>query len=80
MKRGLALPGGPPRSTAIPPHQHLILQFRTHPGPAILAELKGRGIRVLGYVPDSGLMVSAARAADLGGLEVTWAGPLRSRG
>jgi len=62
----------------IPPHQHLILQFRNYPGPAIRAELAGRGIRILGYVPDSGLMVSAGRATDLKGLEVTWAGPLEA--
>src|SRR5271157_5499734 len=72
----------PPRRsmalTAIPPRQHWILQFRTHPGAAILGELEGRGIRVLGYVPDSGLMVAAAKPAGLQGLEVTWAGPLEA--
>jgi hypothetical protein len=64
--------------TAIPPRQHWILQFRTHPGAAILGELEGRGIRVLGYVPDSGLMVAAAKPAGLQGLEATWAGPLEA--
>src|ERR1044071_3003360 len=63
-------------TTSIPPRQHLILQFRDHPGAAIRAELAGRGIRILGYVPDSGVMVSASHGADLRGLEVAWAGPL----
>ena len=58
------------------PGRHYILQFRSHPGPEIRTELVRRGIRVLGYVPDSGLMVSSPSAPDLEGLEVTWSGSL----
>lgn len=55
---------------------HYILQFRGIPGPELRAELERRRIRVLGYVPESALMVSSEESADLTGLDVTWAGSL----
>jgi hypothetical protein len=53
-------PGGP---------GHLVLQFRERPTAATVATLRRRGIRVLGDVPDNGLLVSvdgSATVADLG--------------
>ena len=55
---------------------HYVLQFRAPPGPEMRAELARRGIRVLGSVPDAGLMVSSEAAPALAGLGVTWAGSL----
>ncbi|HLK46515.1 MAG TPA: matrixin family metalloprotease, partial [Bryobacteraceae bacterium] len=55
---------------------HFLLQFAGAPGPELRAELARRGMRVLGPVPDSALMVSSAGPPDLSGLDITWAGPL----
>jgi hypothetical protein len=74
--------------TAIPPaavggqgtgRVHYMLQFGAYPGPEIVWELQRRGVRVLGYVPDSALMVSSGGAADLGDLGAVWAGALETR-
>jgi hypothetical protein len=56
--------------------RHWIVQFRSYPGAGLRAELARRGIRVLEYVPDLALMVSATGAPDLGDLDVRWAGAL----
>ena len=58
------------------PGHHYMLQFRSHPGAEMRAELARRGIRVLGYVPEDALMVSSSRSPDLTGLDVIWAGSL----
>src|SRR5437660_10781846 len=42
---------------------HIVLQFRERPSAATVAALKRRGIRVLGDVPDNGLLVSLERPA-----------------
>ena len=55
---------------------HFIVQFRSHPGPEVRAELERRGIRVLGYVPDAALMASSRTVPDLEGLDVAWVGSL----
>jgi hypothetical protein len=55
---------------------HFIVQFQSHPGPEVRAELERRGIRVLGYVPDKALMASSRRVPDLEGLDVVWIGSL----
>jgi len=74
--------------TALPPaaranertlRAHYILQFGAYPGPEIRRELARRGVRVLGYVPDSALMVSSDPSADLRGLGAIWAGSLETR-
>src|SRR5579871_2902097 len=57
---------------------HYILLFGAFPGPAIRAELARRQIRILGYVPDSALMVSSQGRPNLDGLGVTWSGPLEA--
>jgi hypothetical protein len=57
---------------------HYILQFRTAPGAAARKELARRGLRVLGSVPDHALLVSARGAADVSGLDITWAGTLEA--
>ena len=56
--------------------RHWIVQFRSYPGAGLRAELARRGIRVLEYVPDLALMVSAPGTPDLGDLDVRWAGAL----
>jgi hypothetical protein len=55
---------------------HYVVEFAAYPGPELRQELARRGMRVLGYVPDSGLMVSTESPPDLSGLDVTWSGPL----
>jgi hypothetical protein len=55
---------------------HFIVQFSSFPSAPARAALEQRGVRVLGYVPDFGLMVSASGVPDLGGLGVVWAGAL----
>src|SRR5579885_1452937 len=55
---------------------HFIVQFSNFPSAATRAALEQRGVRVLGYVPDFGLMVSAGSVPDLGGLGVVWVGTL----
>ena len=66
----------PPALRPALPGRHYLLHFRAKPGPEVRAELARRGVRVLGVVPDSALMVSSAAPPDLAGLDVTWAGPL----
>jgi hypothetical protein len=60
--------------------RHWILQFRSYPGAGLRAELERRGIRVLEYVPDFALVVSAAGALDLDALDIRWAGALAPAG
>jgi len=55
---------------------HYVLEFGVYPSAGIRQELARRGVRVLGYVPDSGLLISARATPDLRGLGVTWAGAL----
>jgi len=55
---------------------HFIVQFSALPSAATRAALARRGVRVLGYIPDFGLMVSSDRVPDLSGLGVTWTGAL----
>jgi len=47
-----------------PGAKHYILQFESYPDADIRADLAGRGIRILQYVPDNALMVSSAATAD----------------
>src|SRR5690349_20993081 len=56
--------------------RHVILQFPGYPDAAVRENLARRGVRVLEYVPDNALMVSADPAADFSGLDVVWAGSL----
>src|SRR5471030_4736 len=76
--RGAISRYGPNRQAGRLPHlpHHYVLEFRTYPGPGTRQELGRRGIRVLQYLPDRGLMVSSDAQPDLAGLEVTWAGAL----
>ena len=50
--------------------QHFILEFRTYPGPQTRRELARRGIRVLQYVPENGLMVSVRTTPNLAGFDL----------
>ncbi len=65
-----------PRAELPRERSHYILQFRGFPGPTLRAELAKRGVRVLGYVPDSALMVSGEGALNLEGMDLEWSGPL----
>ncbi len=53
-----------------------MLQFHSPPGPGLRAELARRGIRILGSLSETGLMVSAPEPPHLAGLGVDWAAPL----
>ena len=48
--------------------RHWLLQFPARPEPAELAELRRRGVNILGYVPDFGFSVSAANQTNFTGL------------
>ncbi|MGI8742273.1 MAG: matrixin family metalloprotease [Bryobacteraceae bacterium] len=54
--------------------RHWIVQFPSAPNPGQLAELRRRGVRILSYVPDFGLSVSAADDTDFAGLDLHWIG------
>jgi hypothetical protein len=69
----------PPRAeVAAPPagRTHYIVQFGAFPGAELRRELERRGVKVLGYVPESALMVSSGARADLRGLGAVWAGAM----
>jgi hypothetical protein len=60
----------------LPARAHYVLEFRSYPGVEVRAELQRRGMRVVGYVPETGLMVSTPGPADLRGLDLAGAGTL----
>lgn len=49
---------------------HFVLQFRSYPADAVRVQLAGRGIRVVGFLPPSSLIVSADRSVGLDGLDL----------
>ena len=55
---------------------HFLLRFPTEPGAELRRELERRGMRVLQYVPEAGLMVASPAAPDVGGLGVLSAAAL----
>ncbi len=55
--------------------RHYLVLFGSYPGPEVIETLTRRRIRVLSYVPDNALTVSAA-ALHLQGLDVQWYGPV----
>lgn len=57
---------------------HLILQFRSRPAAALIGALEWRGIKVLGDVPENGLLVAIDRPVSLRRLGAHYAGPLRA--
>lgn len=59
--------------------RHMVLQFRERPSVATIAALEQRGIKVLGDVPENGLLVSVARSADIHRLGAHYAAPIESR-
>ena len=59
--------------------EHLILQFDNPPTRVMAARLSERGVRVLGDVPENGLLVSLDRRVDLRGLAVRAQTPLEPR-
>ncbi|HSR06252.1 MAG TPA: matrixin family metalloprotease [Bryobacteraceae bacterium] len=58
---------------------HLLLQFGQHPTAAMVRALERRGVKVLGDVPDNGLLVSLDRRANIAGLRAHYAAPIRPR-
>jgi hypothetical protein len=58
---------------------HLLLQFRDHPNAAMVRALERRGVKVLGDVPDNGLLVSVDRTANIAGLRAHYAASIRPR-
>ncbi|MGB9606760.1 MAG: matrixin family metalloprotease, partial [Bryobacteraceae bacterium] len=57
---------------------HAIIEFDGGPDREALAELEGRGARVLGYVPDAGFMVTLPEGVRLEGLGVRWVARLEA--
>jgi hypothetical protein len=68
------------RSSRTPARQghttHFLLRFPAEPGAELRRELERRGMRVLQYVPDAGLMVASPTAPDVRGLDVLSAAAL----
>jgi hypothetical protein len=55
---------------------HLLLQFRQHPTAATVRALRRRGIRVLGDVPENGLLVAIEHRANIASLGAHYAEPI----
>jgi matrixin len=66
------------QNTRTPSQSHWLVQFRNFPGDAELSELGRRGARVLSYVPDNGLSVSASSQTVWDGLDAQWIGQLEA--
>jgi hypothetical protein len=58
---------------------HLLLQFGERPTAAMVRALERRGVKVLGDVPDNGLLVSVDRRTNITGLRAHYAAPIRPR-
>ena len=58
---------------------HLLLQFGQRPTAAMVRALERRGVKVLGDVPDNGLLVSVNRRTNIAGLRAHYAGSIRPR-
>jgi hypothetical protein len=56
---------------------HYILQFHEYPDGRVRAELERRGMRILEYVPDNALLISAPQP-NFDGLDLRWAGTLEA--
>jgi len=66
------------RKTRTPGQSHWLVQFRNFPGYGELSELGRRGARVLSYVPDNALSVSASSQTVWDGLDAQWIGQLQA--
>jgi hypothetical protein len=62
----------------LPRCTHYILHFNTYPGRDLRDELVRRGIRILQYVPDNGLMVSSPAEVSLADLPLAGSGSLET--
>jgi len=58
---------------------HLLLQFDKRPTPTMVRALERRGVKVLGDVPDNGLLVSLDRRINIAGLRAHYAASIRPR-
>lgn len=58
---------------------HLLLQFGERPTAAMVRALERRGVKVLGDVPDNGLLVSLDRRTNIAGLRAHYAASIRPR-
>jgi hypothetical protein len=54
-----------------PGARHFLLQFRVYPDAPVRRELALRGGRILGYLPDNGLVVSTGAPPDWRRFDVT---------
>lgn len=62
--------------TRTPARAHWIAQFGANPSSDQLRGLAERGVKVLSYVPDFALALSAPAGVSFDGLGVQWAGPI----
>src|SRR5882757_3200312 len=58
---------------------HLLLQFGERPTAAMVRALERSGVKVLGDVPDNGLLVSVDRRTNITGLRAHYATAIRAR-
>ena len=58
---------------------HLILQFHDHPTVSVVRSLERRGVKVLGDVPDNGLLVSIEGRTNIAALGVHYAASIRPK-
>src|SRR5215472_11485492 len=69
----VAAPGtSAPLVRKTPGRSHIVVEMRGMPGAAVVQEWKSRGIRVVGTLPPSGLVLSTPDGADLRGSGVRW--------
>jgi matrixin/glucodextranase-like protein len=68
----------PPLKRYAPLRSHWLIQYPEAPSPQQLSALRERGIRVLSYIPDFGLVVSAADGAAFHELGLRWIGRLQA--
>src|ERR1035438_4628875 len=64
------------RPRTLPRGKYWLVEFNKFPGPETRGELARRHFHILKYVPESTLMLEVPEAPDLGGLGVSWAGPM----
>lgn len=60
----------PRAKSRLPGRTYVVVQFDERPSRAAIAELEGRGTRVVAYVPESALLIAAPDGLELDGLGV----------
>jgi hypothetical protein len=69
---------GIPHQSRIPGRSHWLVQFAGNPNNDQVAALSQRGIKVLSYVPEAGLSISAWDDTQFDGLGIQWVGQIQA--